>query len=252
MSDTNCHVRLIWSEFRPVQMSWIPNSLSLRMAVTLVTVKEKQLLLKLRKCFFSLWLASDATDVFANCLLCSKSRRGARVPRLLGTTLHTNIHGAVLQFDFIFLRSSTNDDRYALLLKEYFSEYAWLSHTLQVTVLYMARVFSRWHETLTVSHYWVFDQDSHFLNEILQSKASLQNIQNKPTVASLPCVSGTIERLNHDISTALRTLPMELKLKTRAWASTIVVVPSVLNEGPSERLENFRRHVTNGFARHSR
>lgn len=83
----------------------------------------------------------------------------------------------------------------ALVLKDDFSGYAWFSPILHVIASNAMEVIEQWKRKFTVPQYWVSDQGAYLTNELLQSVASMQNMQHEPTVSYLLWVNGTVESL---------------------------------------------------------
>lgn len=142
----------------------------------------------------------------ANYLLSIMSCSGALVSHPLATTVHANVSGEVLHFDYLFLDSVKMKNIYALVLIEHFSGYTCLSSTSQATALNTAEVLARWKTTFTTLQYWVFDQVPRFIDQLLQSMAFMHIMQHNPTVTYLLGVNGTVEWLNHVILAASRAL----------------------------------------------
>lgn len=65
--------------------------------------------------------------------------------------------------------------------------------------------------------------------------AVLHNIQHKRRASYSQCVDGTVERLNRNTLTDLRSLLIELKLSPRDSVSVIDVVSAIINKAPTER-----------------
>lgn len=84
--------------------------------------------------------------------------------------------------------------------------------------------------------YWVSDQGSHFINELMESLAKDYNVVHKPTIAYSPWLNGTVERLNRDILSALLAIIAELDHVPQDWPSVLDSVASALNEAPLPRL----------------
>jgi phage terminase large subunit-like protein len=67
-------------------------------------------------------MAKDVKVLVQNCLHCVATIPGDKVPRQLGTQLHTTNPNEILHFDFLYL-SRDRKYQYLLLLKDYLSEY---------------------------------------------------------------------------------------------------------------------------------
>lgn len=137
----------------------------------------------LREEFYWVGLQKDASDFFSNCLLCVISRTRARIFRLLGSTLYAILRGEVLYFGYLFLGDDVRDSKYALVLKNAFSGYAWLRSTTNAAEVHTAQTLSSCQRSFTAPLYWFSDQRSQFFNEILSNNAKLKNIQHKQAVA---------------------------------------------------------------------
>lgn len=190
----------------------------------------------LREVFTWTGIVTDVKDFVANCLLCVLSRSGSKVPRPLATTLHATKPNNVLHFDYLFLGEGPHANKYALVVKDDFSGYCWISPTPTASSEHAAETLARWQRTFTAPVYWISDQGAHFINALMKTMADTYNIQHKPTVAYSPWVNGTIERINRDILAAMRAMLAELKLGPQDWMSVIDIIPSVINEAPQSRL----------------
>lgn len=151
-------------------------------------------------------------------------------------TLHGSQPNEVLLFDYLYLGDGQNDNRYVVVVKKAFSGYAWLNATDSADSAHATKVLSHWHRPLTALAFLVSYQGAHFVNVLLETMARDFNIHLKPTVSYLPCVNGTVERLNRDILAALPALLGMLKLSPQDWTSVINVIPSIWNEAPEELL----------------
>lgn len=58
--------------------------------------------------------------------------------------------------------------------------------------------------------------------------ADANNMEHSPTVDFLPQINGTVERLNRDIFTAMRTMLGEIKIGSQDWGSVIYLLRTVL------------------------
>lgn len=65
---------------------------------------------------------------------------------------------------------------------------------------------------------------------------SVYNITHKPTVVYSPWASGTVERLNRDILSALLAILAELKLAPQDWTQEIDLIQTEINEAPTSLL----------------
>lgn len=144
-------------------------------------------------------LYNDAKEFVFNRLLCIMSRSGTRVLRPLKTTVHAKLHDEAPDFDYLYLGDSSVKIKYAIVLKYYFSGYARLSATIYETSEHKALALVRWKLTFTAFQYWISDQRSHLIRELLQNMLEMHNIRDKSTVAYSPRVNGTIGWLKCDV-----------------------------------------------------
>lgn len=70
-------------------------------------------------------MATDAKDFVANCFLCVISQGRSKIPCPFSTTPHASKRNESIHFDYLFLRASEDDNKYALFIKDYFSSYTW-------------------------------------------------------------------------------------------------------------------------------
>lgn len=72
-------------------------------------------------------IRDDTRAFVSDCLHCVLAKCGNKVPRPLSSTLHADKPNGVLHFDYIFLGDSTEQRKYALVLKDDLSGYCWLN-----------------------------------------------------------------------------------------------------------------------------
>lgn len=155
---------------------------------------------------------SDANDFLSDCLYCIMCRSGLRVPPGLESTLHASLPGEVLHFDYHNLGGSTYETKSALVLKDDFRGYSWLSASPSAIAEHAEQVLACWQRTFTALQHWVSEQGPHFINERLRDIADLHNIHHCATVDYSPPENGTVESLNRDMLTAMRSMLVGLKL----------------------------------------
>lgn len=106
---------------------------------------------------------SEFVDAF---LLCVMSKASKKVPRPLSTTLHACKPNQVIQFNYLFLGTSSTYDMYNLVAKDDLSGYCWIEATASANSEHACSVLEQRNRTFTTPGYWVSDQGSHFINEI--------------------------------------------------------------------------------------
>lgn len=116
-------------------------------------------------------LITDAKNFVSNCLICKLSSSGAQVPRLISQTLHADLPGKILHFDYLILKDGEDNHNYVFVLKEELNGYTWLNESKSTIAEHAAEVLFRWQRTFTPPHWWVSDQNLHFINELMSSMA---------------------------------------------------------------------------------
>lgn len=164
------------------------------------------------------------------------SRSGLCVPRPLGSALHSSLPSEVWHIDYFFLRSDNDETKYVLVVQDAYIGFAWLSASSSATADHAAQILAYWQRTRTASKYWVSDQSLHSINKLLRDIVSLQNIHLSPAVAHCTWVNHTVESLNHDILTALKSSLIELKPAAEDCVCIIDAVSTISNEFPTKNL----------------
>lgn len=181
-------------------------------------------------------MREDVHDFVGECLLCLLAKTGEKIPRPLSLTLHGTRPNEVLHFDYLYLGEGSSGNMYTLVLKDDLSGYCWLSPSTKADASHTARTLARWIRTFTPPDYWISDQGSHFMNEVISEMSTTHRITHNSTLAYCPWTNGTVKRINRDILAALGAMLAELKLAPQDWPSVIQAIQSVLNEAPTPRL----------------
>lgn len=131
-------------------------------------------------------MRNDVEDFVSECILCILSKTGSEIPLPLSSTHHGEYLDQVLHFDYLYLSFSTQNDIYALVLKAEISGYFLLKPTGRDTSDHSEKVLERWICSFTAPEYWVSDQGSHFVNEIIKKLAETFRRNDRPNVAYCP------------------------------------------------------------------
>lgn len=140
----------------------------------------------LRERFIWTDMREDTRSFVSSCLLCVLSKSGDKVPRPLASTTHSTKPNEVIQFDYLFLGESEDDNKYVLVVKDDLSSYCWLDATPAANAEHTADVLARWMRTFTCPKVWISDQGSHFKNELLGRLSRVHRIKHQFTVAYSP------------------------------------------------------------------
>lgn len=184
--------------------------------------------------------ASKSDDVQAfldNCLLCIVSC-SHKVPVPFSQTLHSTIPGELIHFDFLFLGTSREGYKYALLIKDDASAYCWLVPTKRADADSTARALMNWFAAFGTATLWVTDQGPHFRNEVMRVLADVLHVQHNFTPAYTPHTNGTIEVVCKQTLRALRALCTDFGLQPDQWPTMLPLAQAVLNNSPSARNGN--------------
>ena len=223
---------------------WIPNSAT-ELQLKLLTVahcgeaghrKVEATKSRLRENFFWDNMAADCEAFVRNCLHCFTSHNARTVPRPLASTLHASKPGEVLHFDYLYLGKGTQELWYALLLKDDFSSYSWLSPCKSACTENVSDAIARWIRTFTAMSTWVSDKGSHFKNEVLEKLAVDFDITHHFTIAYSPWSNGTVESLCQEVLRVLTAIRSERRLAPHDWPQLIGTVQTAINEAPVVRL----------------
>ena len=93
-----------------------------------------------------------------------------------------------------------------------------------------------WYKRFGMAHVWQSDCGSHFVNNVIKELESRLKFKQVITPVYAPWLNGTIERLNRDILTVMRTLLLEFQLHSREWVYLVPIVQSNLNHSPMASL----------------
>lgn len=100
---------------------------------------------------------NDNRDFASSCLLCVKSKSGNKVPCPLLTTVHASRPNEVIHFNYVFLGQCAKQNKYAPVVKDDLSGYAWLEQSASADSQHAAEVLSRWTRVFPAPDVWVSD-----------------------------------------------------------------------------------------------
>lgn len=115
------------------------------------------------------------------------------------------------------------------MVKDGLSDYVWLELSASADSEYAAEVLVHQTRVFTAPDVWVFDQDYHFRNDVLDHFSSTSLIRHNLTVATFPWMSGPVESVLHSVLSVTMTMPSELKLAPQDWSSVLLAAASALS-----------------------
>ena len=93
-----------------------------------------------------------------------------------------------------------------------------------------------WYKRFGVAETHVSDKGSHFKTKVVAELNDVLKTKHHFTTAYSPKSNGTVERVNREIVTVLRSLVSEVKITWNEWASLLPLVQSALNNYKSASL----------------
>jgi hypothetical protein len=114
-------------------------------------------------------MAKDFKVFEQNCLHCVATIPGDKVPRPLGTQLHSTKPNEILHFDFHYIGLSRDGKyQYLLLLKDDLSGYLWLVPCRTADAAATVDAPMRWFAAFGVVLLWISDRGNHFKNDVMR------------------------------------------------------------------------------------
>lgn len=96
-------------------------------------------------------------------------------------------------------------------------------------------LITHWECTFMCPLFWVSEQGSNFINETLSTLASTFNTTQPPTISYSLWAKRTVEQLERDVQSALRSILGQSKLAPHACSTVIEAIPIVISECPLAR-----------------
>jgi transposase InsO family protein len=181
---------------------------------------------------------SELHTFLETCLHCLHTKGGRLIPRPFGETMQANDRNQVLHFDFLEIGLSYNGLKYLLVLKDGLSQYVELVPCASACAAVVIQALLDWFKRFGIVSIWVSDQGSHFKNNVMTELQKRLRSRHHFTTAYCPWANGTVERVNRDILSVLRTLASEMGMPLDSWPLLIPLVQFVLNQTATTDLEN--------------
>lgn len=137
----------------------------------------------LRAQFTWIGMRKHMEDFFLHFLLYVIYRTLVKIPFPTSSILLEQWSNEVLHLYYLWLGFSSTEDQHVLVIKDDFEGYWWISAAAAADSSHYASQLSRWISTYTAPVTWVLDQESHFINEKLRTKASDYWIKHLLTVS---------------------------------------------------------------------
>jgi Integrase core domain/Integrase zinc binding domain len=183
-------------------------------------------------------MAKDVNVFVQNCLHCTATIPGDKVPRPLGTQLHATKPNEILHFDFLYIGLSRDEKyQYMLLLKDDLSGYLWLVPCRTVDSAATVDGMTRSFVVFVVVLLWLSDRGSHFKNEVVQRVQKELKAKHNFTTDNCPWSNGTIESACEQVIQAFRAVLSELNMYADEWPEVDNLIQSVLNNSLLTRLK---------------
>lgn len=154
--------------------SWIPDDNALRLRLMIAAHagwnghrRKTATLQALADNFYWKEMARDVESFVGSCIHCMSTESAERVPQPLGSALHGSRPNEVIHFDYCYMGSAENGQKYVLIIKDDLSSYTWLYPCEQADAETTADALMDWFSAFEVCWQWVSDQGSHFKNELM-------------------------------------------------------------------------------------
>ena len=182
-------------------------------------------------------VANSVKTFCKRCLVCGKTRGGAKVPRPYLPTVSPTGPNSHLHMDYAYIRASTRDTlngyQWVLVLVDAYSRFCELvpakSADAETTALALLGWFSRYGQVM----HWTSDQGPHFNNQVIDRLRVLMNAHHHFTAAYAPWSNGRAERVNKELREVLSALMVEGNMPNADWPYVLPTVQSILNNNPS-------------------
>jgi transposase InsO family protein len=171
------------------------------------------------------------------CLHCLPHKLSV-IPRPFGETLNASKPGVILHFDFLYISLGNNNMKYILVLKDDFSGYISLHCCDSPNSMFTADCIMDWISRYRTPDYFVSDQGTHFKCKLIDELARLLQVNHHFVTAYCPWANGTVERVNRDILTIMKSLLSEFKKLKKEWPDVVPLIQYTINHSSSARLSN--------------
>jgi transposase InsO family protein len=158
------------------------------------------------------------------CFNCIASAPNETTPRPRGEALHATKPNKVIHFDYLYMRSSVDDSKYVLIVKDDYSSYAWLMQCKKADTDSTAAVLTEWFAAFGVAQQWVSDQGSHFKNTVMADIQKQLGTNHHFTTAYSPWANGTVEAFCKQTIRAAKAMLSEMHLAPQEWPCVLPAI----------------------------
>lgn len=178
-------------------------------------------------------MTTDICTFVQECIHCTSTTGGKKVPRPLGEPLHGTKSNDLLQFDYLELGRTNSGEKYVLLMRDDFSGYFWLNPFMSLNADNASDEIIEWATTFTPPGGLMADGPTHFKNETGRKVAKGLRAPHHFTLPYSPRSNGGVEQLGREVFRAFRAILPELKMDHKEWPDIVGEVQSALNCAPS-------------------
>ncbi|KAF0722457.1 hypothetical protein Ae201684_018400 [Aphanomyces euteiches] len=156
-----------------------------------------------------LWIPPEASELLCICAHASLAGHRtakstlenvsyiAQVYRVVSPALlakrHSDKPNGLIHWDFLFMGKSKAGDEYILVIKCDASKLIWLFPTAEATSIFVKESHLQWFAVFGICYDWVFDQGTHFENQVIAELQHSLGVHHHFTSAHCPWANGTVE-----------------------------------------------------------
>jgi hypothetical protein len=149
----------------------------------------------------------------------------------MATAAHGERPNHMIHFDYLYMGEEMGDDegaKYVLVLKDDYSGFTELVWSPTATADVVVEHLQAWFKRFGVVLNWVSDQGTHFTAGVMKELAAKLGVNHHYVTAYAPWANGTIERVNRDLLSVMRSLRLERP--GVKWRDLLPLVQSSLNQ----------------------
>ena len=181
------------------------------------------------------WFCMEAhvTEFVKQCLHCMDLKKGAKILRPLGETVHGRRPGEGLHFDYLYVGDSGplgKDGLYEedgseciLVVMDDLSNFVRSERTESCMPTSAAKHLLRWCKTSGAPEVLISDPASHFQNRVMKKLEGALRVKHRFTVANSPLLNGTCEPMMREVVRALKQI-LEERRDIREWVDGVPAV----------------------------
>ncbi len=113
-------------------------------------------------------------------------------------------------FDYLFVEepgpAASHDLTYILVIKDSFSHFCYLIPCAEANAFHASTAILQWFSTYGECSTFISDRGLHFKNQLFEELSRRLGTNHYFTAAYSPWANGSVERLNRDILSVLRTI----------------------------------------------